>query len=45
MIELLDAQTALNRARATVVENEADYAQATARVWYTAGIFLKEVMK
>ena len=45
MVELLDAQTALNRARTTLVENEADYAQATARVWYVAGIFLKEVMK
>jgi outer membrane protein len=45
MVEMLDAQTALNRARTTLVENEADYAQATARVWYVAGIFLKEVMK
>jgi outer membrane protein TolC len=45
MVDLLDAQTALNRARATLAGNEADYAQATARVWYTAGIFLKEVMK
>jgi outer membrane protein TolC len=45
IIEVLDAQTALNRARVNLAENEADYAQATARVWYTAGIFLKEVMK
>lgn len=45
MVDLLDAQTALNRARTTLIENETDYAQATARVWYTAGIFLKEVMK
>lgn len=45
LVELLDAQTALNRARANVVENETGYALATAQVWYAAGIFLKEVMK
>ncbi len=45
MVEVLDAQTALNRARANLVENETDYALATAMVWHAAGIFLKEVMK
>ncbi len=45
LVDLLDAQTALNRARASVVENETGYALATARVWYSAGIFLQEVMK
>ncbi|KAF0219708.1 MAG: outer membrane efflux [Geobacteraceae bacterium] len=45
MVELLDAQTALNRARAQLVENESSYAQATARLFHAAGIFLKEVYK
>jgi outer membrane protein TolC len=45
LVEVLDAQTALNRARASVVENETGCALATARVWYNAGIFLREVMK
>ncbi|NMC73832.1 MAG: TolC family protein [Geobacteraceae bacterium] len=45
LVEVLDAQTALNRARASVVEQETGYALATARVWYSAGIFLREVMK
>jgi len=45
LVDVLDAQSALNRARASVVENDAGYALATARVWYSAGIFLQEVMK
>jgi outer membrane protein TolC len=45
LVEVLDAQTALNRARSSVVENETGYALATARVWFNAGIFLQEVMK
>jgi outer membrane protein len=45
LVEVLDAQTALNRARVNVVENETGYALATARIWHAAGIFLKEVMK
>jgi len=45
LVELLDAQTALNQARATLVETETDYALAGGRVYYTAGIFLKEIMK
>jgi outer membrane protein TolC len=45
MVEMLDAQTALNRARVNMLENETGYALATARVWYAAGVFLKEVMK
>ncbi|HEX9078190.1 MAG TPA: TolC family protein, partial [Desulfuromonadaceae bacterium] len=43
--DLLDAQTALNGARARVVENESDYALASASVYFAAGTFLKEVMK
>jgi outer membrane protein TolC len=45
MVEVLDAQTALNRARLNIVEMKADYLLATARVWHSAGVFLKEVMK
>jgi outer membrane protein TolC len=45
MVELMDAQTALNRARAQLVENESSYALATARLFHAAGIFLKEVYK
>jgi outer membrane protein len=45
LVDVLDAQSALNRARASVVDNEAGYALAIARVWYSAGIFLQEVMK
>jgi outer membrane protein TolC len=45
LVDVLDTQSALNRARASVVDNDAGYALATARVWYSAGIFLQEVMK
>ena len=44
-VEILDAQTALNRARLQLVENESDHALATARVYQAAGIFLKEVQQ
>ncbi|HEY6874060.1 MAG TPA: TolC family protein [Geobacteraceae bacterium] len=43
MVELLDAETALTRSRALVVESESDLALATARLYQAAGIFLKEV--
>ncbi|RII29574.1 MAG: TolC family protein [Geobacter sp.] len=45
MIELLDAQTALNQTRTNLVETEANYALASGRVYYTAGIFTKEILK
>jgi outer membrane protein TolC len=45
LVDVFDAQTAVNRARAAAVETDAGYALATARVWYRAGIFLQEVMK
>jgi len=45
MVELLDAQTALDNGRASLVESEAGYALATARVYYAAGEFLQEVLK
>jgi len=45
MVELLDAQTALNQARASLVETGADHDLTGGRVYFTAGIFLKEIMK
>ena len=45
MVELLDAQTALNQARANLVDTQANYALAGGRIYYSAGIFLKEIMK
>lgn len=45
MGELLDAQTALNRARSRLVDAEADRSYSGGRVLYEAGIFLKEIMK
>ncbi|GAM09716.1 outer membrane protein OprM [Geobacter sp. OR-1] len=44
-VELLDAQTALNRARGGLADNEANFALATARVYHNAGLFLQEVVK
>jgi outer membrane protein len=44
-VELLDAQTSLNRARAQLVGNESDYALSTARLFHATGTFLKEVMR
>ncbi|HIJ96775.1 MAG TPA: TolC family protein [Desulfuromonadales bacterium] len=45
MLELIDAQTELNRIRADLVDSEAHYALARGYVYYTAGIFLKEMTK
>ncbi len=45
MVELLDAQTALNQARANLVETEAGCALAGGRVYYMTGTFVKEMLK
>jgi outer membrane protein TolC len=45
MMELLDAQTALNQARANLVETEAGYALAGGRIYYMTGTFVKEILK
>jgi outer membrane protein len=45
MAELLDAQSALNQTRANLVESEANHALASGQVYYTSGIFLKEIIK
>lgn len=44
MVELLDAQSALNQARANLVESEANLSLATGRLYHSAGTFLKEVL-
>lgn len=45
MAELLDAQTALNQARAALVDAEAGLNLSGGRVYYSSGIFIKEIMK
>jgi outer membrane protein TolC len=45
MAELLDAQSALDQTRASLVESEANHAMAGGQVYYTSGIFLKEMTK
>ncbi len=45
MVELLDAQTALNQSRANLVEAEAGYALAGGRIYYMTGTFVKEMLK
>ncbi len=45
MVELLDAQTVLNRARAQVAEMEAEFARASVQLLHASGMLLKEVMQ
>jgi outer membrane protein TolC len=45
MAELLDAQNALNQARASLVETEANHTLSGGQVYYAAGVFLKEIAK
>jgi outer membrane protein TolC len=45
LVELLDAQNALNQVRSDLAESEASYVLAGGRVSYAAGTFLKEIMK
>lgn len=45
MADLLDAQTALNRTRASLVDNESNFALATAQLYHAAGVLQKEVMQ
>ena len=45
MAELLDAQSALDQTRASLVESEANRALAGGQVYYSSGIFLKETIK
>jgi outer membrane protein len=45
MVELLDAESALNRSRANLVEVENAMLAATGNLYFNAGVFLKEVMR
>ena len=45
VVELLDAQTTVNRSRAAAVDTEAELVLASARVAYSAGILCKEVAR
>lgn len=45
LVELLDAQTTLNRARAGLADAEIGYALAGGRVYYMTGTFIKEMLK
>ena len=44
MVELMDAENAVNRAKANLVEVENGYLGSTGELYYQAGLFLKEVM-
>ena len=43
MVELLDSQTMLNRARGTVADTEAEYAKAWASLLFVSGRLLEEI--
>jgi outer membrane protein TolC len=45
LVELLDAQTALNQSRANLVETAAGYALAGGQVYHMTGTFVKEMFK
>ena len=45
MVELLDAQTALNQARSNLIESGAALALAGGRVYFMTGTFVKEMLK
>ena len=45
MVELLDAQTALNQARSSFIESESALALAGGRVYFMMGTFVKEMLK
>lgn len=45
MVELMDAEASLNRSRANLVEVENADLRSAARLYYTAGVFLTEVLR
>ena len=45
MVELMDAESVLNRSRANLVEVENGYLRSVGELYYQAGVFLKEVMQ
>ena len=45
MVELMDAESVLNRSRAHLVEVENSFLGSTGELYYQSGVFLKEVMR
>lgn len=45
LVELMDAESALNRSRANLVEVENSFIAATGEVHFRSGVFLKEVVR
>ncbi len=45
MVELMDAESVLNGARANLVEVESGFIGSTGEIYYRAGVFLKEVLQ
>lgn len=45
MVELMDAESALNSSKANLVEVENGFVGSTGELYYKAGLFLKEVMQ
>lgn len=45
LVELMDAEAALNRSRASLVEVENNLLASTGEVYFRAGVFLKEVIQ
>ncbi|HEY5514250.1 MAG TPA: TolC family protein [Geomonas sp.] len=45
MVELMDAEAALNRSRANLVEVENSYLRSAAQIYFTAGVFMTEVLR
>lgn len=45
LLDVLDAESALNQARYDLIANETNFALATGRIYYSSGIFLKEILK
>jgi len=45
IVELMDAEAARNRSRASLVEVENSYFASTGEIYFRAGVFLKEVMR
>ena len=45
MVEMMDAEAALNRSRASLVEVENSYRRSAAQLYFTSGVFMKEVLR
>jgi len=45
MVEMMDAEAALNRSRAILVEVENSYRRSAAQLYFASGVFMKEVLR